>query len=141
MGLMICSLKRRQSHSRVIEWSGLILARHRSKSLSSKERDSVVTLTTYGELQIGPYTEGGAIGQTTALTPSLERQALVDILREAAVKARHAVLAIPLSASFVTTMSLEAPKVMISLVVCVLMPASISLCQLLMLPSTGPRLV
>jgi type IV pilus assembly protein PilM len=78
------------------------------KVVELEERDDVVTLTTYGELQLGPYIEGSVIGQSAVLTPALERQALVDILRESVVKAKRAVLAIPLSASFVTTMSLEA---------------------------------
>ncbi len=78
------------------------------KVVELEERDGVVTLTTYGELQLGPYTEGGVIGQSATLPPAVERQALVDILRESAVKAKRAVLAIPLSASFVTTMSLQA---------------------------------
>jgi type IV pilus assembly protein PilM len=78
------------------------------KVVELEERDGVVTLTTYGELQLGPYTEGGVVGQVATLLPPVERQALVDILRESAVKAKRAVLAIPLSASFVTTMSMQA---------------------------------
>jgi type IV pilus assembly protein PilM len=78
------------------------------KVVELEDRDGVVTLTTYGELQLGPYEEGKNIGQALQLTPALERQALVDILRESAVKAKSAVLAIPLSASFVTTMNLLA---------------------------------
>ncbi len=78
------------------------------KVVELEERDGVVTLTTYGELQLGPYNEGSAIGQAVTLPASVERQALVDILRESAVKAKRAVLAIPLSSSFVTTMSVEA---------------------------------
>lgn len=80
------------------------------KVVELEDRDGVITLTTYGELQLGPYVDGGVIGQAASLTPTLERQALVDILREAVVKARRAVLSIPLSASFVTTMSLEAAE-------------------------------
>jgi type IV pilus assembly protein PilM len=78
------------------------------KVVELEERDGVVTLTTYGELQLGPYIEGSTIGQAVTLPANIERQALVDILRESAVKAKQAVLAIPLSSSFVTTMSLEA---------------------------------
>jgi type IV pilus assembly protein PilM len=78
------------------------------KVVELQERSGVVTLTTYGELQLGPYEEGKTVGQSVTLTPNLERQALVDVLRESAVKARQAVLAMPLSASFVTVMTLQA---------------------------------
>lgn len=78
------------------------------KVVELENRNNVVTLTTYGELQLGPYDEEKPIGQPVVLTASTERQALVDILRESAVKARGAVFAMPLSSSFVTIMSLAA---------------------------------
>lgn len=78
------------------------------KVVELENRDGVITLTTYGELELGPYSEDKPVGQSVVLDASLERQALVDILRESAVKSRSAVLAMPLSASFVTTMSLTA---------------------------------
>lgn len=78
------------------------------KVVELENRNEVVTLTTYGELQLGPYIEGNVVGQAVTLTASLERQALVDVLRESAVKARSAVFAMPLASSFVTTMSLVA---------------------------------
>lgn len=78
------------------------------KVVELENRNEVLTLTTYGELQVGPYLEGGVVGQAVTLTPSSERQALVDVLRESAVKARSAVFAMPLASSFVTTMSLIA---------------------------------
>ncbi len=92
-------------HDRVV---GIDIGSSAIKVVELEDRDGVVTLTTYGELQLGPYTEK-AIGEAVTLTPALERQALIDILRESAVKAKQAVLAIPLSSSFVTTMSIEAP--------------------------------
>jgi len=78
------------------------------KVVELENRNNVVTLTTYGELQLGPYDGEKSIGQSVILNPSTERQALVDVLRESAVKARSAVLAMPLSSSFVTIMNLEA---------------------------------
>jgi type IV pilus assembly protein PilM len=78
------------------------------KVVELQNRNDVVTLTTYGELQLGPYLDEKPIGSSVILTPSLERQALVDILRESAVKARSAVFAMPLSASFVTVMNMIA---------------------------------
>jgi type IV pilus assembly protein PilM len=80
------------------------------KVVELEDRDGVVTLMTYGEIQTGSYQEGKAIGQTVVLEPAEERQALIDVLRESSVKARKAILSIPLSASFVTTMSLTAAK-------------------------------
>ncbi len=108
MGLMDLFVKaspRPLARDRVV---GIDIGASSIKVVELEERDGVVTLTTYGELQLGPYGDGTAIGQAIALSASVERQALVDILRESAVKAKHAVLAIPLSSSFVTTMSLEA---------------------------------
>lgn len=108
MGLMDLFVKaspRPQARDRVV---GIDIGSSSIKVVELEERDGVVTLTTYGELQLGPYNDGGVIGQATILPANLERQALVDILRESAVKAKRAVLAIPLSSSFVTTMSLEA---------------------------------
>jgi len=79
------------------------------KVVELQNRDNVITLTTYGELELGPYDEEKPVGQAVTLTAQVERQALVDILRESAVKARQSVFAMPLSSSFVTVMSLLAP--------------------------------
>lgn len=92
------------TRSRVV---GIDIGASAMKVVELEDRAGVVTLTTYGELQLGPYLEK-PIGQATQLTPALERQALVDILRESAVKAKQAVLAIPLSSSFVTAISINA---------------------------------
>lgn len=91
--------------SRVV---GIDIGSSSIKVVELQNREGVITLTTYGELELGPYSEEKPIGQSVILEPNIERQALVDILRESAVKARSAVLAMPLSASFVTTMSLSA---------------------------------
>ncbi len=77
------------------------------KVVEVQERDEVLTLTTYGELQLGPYA-GQEIGQSVTLDPKKEQQALVDVLRESAVKSTNAVFAMPLSSSFVTTINFEA---------------------------------
>lgn len=80
------------------------------KVVEIENRDDVLTLTTYGELQLGPYADK-EIGQSVILEPKREQQALVDVLRESAVKAKSAVFAMPLASSFVTTIQLEAdPK-------------------------------
>lgn len=105
MDLFVKASPRPLARDRVV---GIDMGSSSIKVVELEERDGVVTLTTYGELQLGPYSDGGAIGQAVSLSPQVERQALVDILRESAVKAKRAVLAIPLSSSFVTTMSLDA---------------------------------
>lgn len=78
------------------------------KVVELQNRAEVITLTTYGELELGPYDKEKPVGESVILPPQIERQALVDILRESAVKAKQSVFAMPLSASFVTTMSLQA---------------------------------
>jgi type IV pilus assembly protein PilM len=78
------------------------------KVVELQNRNDVVTLTTYGELELGPYLEESPVGQSVVLPANIERQALVDILRESAVHAKKAVFAMPLSSSFVTVMSMEA---------------------------------
>jgi len=76
------------------------------KVVELQDRDGIVTLTTYGELQLGPYSEGKPLGQAVTLDAGIEQQAVSDILREAAVKAKQAVVAMPLASSFVTVMTL-----------------------------------
>lgn len=79
------------------------------KVVEVQERNSVLTLTTYGEIQLAPY-DGKHVGETVLLDAKKEQQALVDVLRESAVKAKQAVFAMPLSSSFVTIMTLKADQ-------------------------------
>lgn len=69
-----------------------------------KEKERAV-LETYGELAVGPYNKL-KIGQATKVSPETTVQALKDILKEANVKARTAVVSIPLASSFITVLSL-----------------------------------
>lgn len=78
------------------------------KIVELQNRDNVLTLTTYGELELGPYSDENPVGQAVVLPANIERQALVDILRESASKAKQAVFAMPLTSSFVTIMSMQA---------------------------------
>lgn len=78
------------------------------KIVELQNRDNVLTLTTYGELELGPYAEENPVGQAVVLPANIERQALVDILRESVARAKQAVFAMPLSSSFVTIMSMQA---------------------------------
>ncbi len=77
------------------------------KVVELQDRKGVITLTTYGEVQLGPYV-GKPIGESVTLDQKQEQEALVDVIRESAVKARSAVFAMPLSSSFVTNVSIEA---------------------------------
>lgn len=63
-------------------------------------------LRTYGELQLGPYANTD-LGQSVVLEESKKVAALVDVIREANVKANDGVLAMPLSSSFVTVITVN----------------------------------
>lgn len=67
--------------------------------------DGVLALTTYGELQLGPYAESG-MGSTVKLPLQKRIEAVVDVMRESGITAKDAVLSLPLSESFVTVISL-----------------------------------
>ncbi|MBP9836283.1 MAG: type IV pilus assembly protein PilM [Candidatus Pacebacteria bacterium] len=77
------------------------------KVVEVQENGGALSLTTYGELQLGPYANQD-IGQSVVLDAKQEQQALVDVVRESAVKANKAVFAMPLSSSFVTMIDFEA---------------------------------
>lgn len=100
------------------------------KVVELQDRKGVVTLTTYGELQLGPYANRSA-GEAVTLEQNQEQEVLVDALRESAVTARDGVFAMPLSSSFVTNVSIEAaPEADLSALVRVearkVIPASLS---------------
>jgi len=77
------------------------------KVVELAERNGVLTLVTYGEIQLGPYA-GKALGSVVHLSAKQEQEALVDVIRESAVKSRNGVFAMPLSASFISTATLDA---------------------------------
>lgn len=77
------------------------------KVVELQDKKGVVTLTTYGELQLGPYVEK-SVGQSVSLSQKQEQEVLVDVLRESAVTAKNAVFAMPLSSSFVTNVTIDA---------------------------------
>lgn len=77
------------------------------KVVELQDRGGVITLATYGEVQLGPYA-GKQIGESVILEAKQEQEALVDVIRESAVQSRKAVFAMPLSSSFVTNVSIEA---------------------------------
>lgn len=86
---------------------GIDIGSSSMKVVELREKKGVVTLATYGEVQLGPYA-AKKIGESVVLEPRQEQEALVDVIRESAVKARNAVFAMPLSSSFVTNVSIEA---------------------------------
>ena len=87
------------------------------KLVQLESQKGVVTLTTYGEIQLGPYANSD-VGQSIVLNAKQEQEALVDVLRESAVVAKNAVFAMPLTSSFVTNALVEAdPKADISALV------------------------
>jgi type IV pilus assembly protein PilM len=95
-----------------------------------EDRKGVITLITYGELQLGPYADK-ELGESVTLDAKKEQEALVDVIRESAVRSREAVFSMPLSSSFVTNVSIEAdPKADLSPMVRVearkVIPASLS---------------
>jgi type IV pilus assembly protein PilM len=77
------------------------------KVVELQEKKGVLTLGTYGELQLGPYADKH-LGESVTTTAKQEQEALIDIIRESAVTAKRAVFAMPLSSSFVTNVSIEA---------------------------------
>lgn len=92
--------------SRVV---GIDIGSSSIKVVELENRGGTITLTTYGEVQLGPY-DGKDLGRTVVLSAKQEQSALVDVLRESAVKARQSVFAMPLSSSFVTVMDLSVKK-------------------------------
>lgn len=65
-------------------------------------------LKTYGELQLGPYANA-PLGSSVTLPEEKKTEAVVDILREAKVSTSKGILALPLSGSFITVISLNVP--------------------------------
>lgn len=77
------------------------------KIVELEKREETITLSTYGELQLGPYI-GEPLGASVKLPIQKKIEALVDTFREATVTAKDGVFAIPLGESFITVMSLAA---------------------------------
>lgn len=77
------------------------------KVVEVEKNEGVLSLSTYGELQLGPYGESG-LGNAVKLPLQKRIEALVDVLRESGVTAKTGALALPLSDSFVTIIPLQA---------------------------------
>ena len=77
------------------------------KVVELRKTNTALTLSTYGELQLGPYSNQPT-GATVKLDHDQSIKALVDVIRESGVVGKSGVLAVPLASSFLTTISLNA---------------------------------
>ncbi len=77
------------------------------KVVELEQRETLLALKTYGELQLGPYGQK-PLGRVVQLTLQQRVEALVDVMREANVSGEAGVLALPLSSSFVTVFGITA---------------------------------
>lgn len=77
------------------------------KVVELRKTSTALTLATYGELQLGPYSDQPT-GATVKLDHDQSIKALVDVIRESGAVAKTGVLAVPLASSFLTTISLKA---------------------------------
>ena len=84
---------------------GLDLGSSSFKVVQIKKDKERAILQTYGELSIGPYADK-KVGQSVMLSEEKMIEAVADLLKESNVKTKRATVAIPLKASFVTTISL-----------------------------------
>jgi type IV pilus assembly protein PilM len=73
------------------------------------QQEEIITLKTYGELQLGPYA-GQDLGSVTRLELPQKIEAMVDVLRESKVTAQAGVMTLQLSTCFVTVFSVNAKE-------------------------------
>ncbi len=78
------------------------------KVVQLKKKGAKAVLETYGALSLGPYVDGGVVGQTTNLPIEKIALALTDVMREAGITTKDAAIAIPASASLVFLIELPA---------------------------------
>ncbi|MDP3962807.1 MAG: type IV pilus assembly protein PilM [bacterium] len=75
------------------------------KVVQIKKKRGKVVLETYGELALGPYA-GIEVGRATNLTPEKTAEALRDIMRESKTTTTSAGVALPLSSSLISFMTI-----------------------------------
>ena len=78
------------------------------KVVQLKKKGAKAVLETYGALSLGPYLEGGVVGQTTNLPIEKIAQGLTDVMREAGITTKQGAVSIPASASLVFLIELPA---------------------------------
>lgn len=76
------------------------------KVVQIKKKGGKAVLETYGALSLGPYADGGQVGQVTNLPAEKIAAALSDVLKESGVTTKNAILSIPASASLIFTIEL-----------------------------------
>jgi type IV pilus assembly protein PilM len=79
------------------------------KVVELEQREKILALKTYGELQLAPYA-AQPLGSAVQLPLEKRIEALVDVMREAKVTGISGVLALPLASSFVTVVDIVASK-------------------------------
>jgi type IV pilus assembly protein PilM len=77
------------------------------KVVELEQRETLLALKTYGELQLAPYANQ-PLGSAVQLPLEKRIEALVDVMREAKVTGASGVLALPLASSFVTVIDMVA---------------------------------
>ena len=75
------------------------------KVVEIEETPKTIVLRTYGELQLGPY-DAKPLGEVVSLKEQNRVEAVTDVIREAGVIGKKGTLAMPLSSSFLTVISL-----------------------------------
>ena len=98
MGLLSNLIQSVNLQSNTANVVGIDIGSSSIKVVELEDRAGVITLLTYGEIQLGPYVEK-SLGSAVQLNPKQEQAALVDVIRESAVKSGQAVFAMPLSSS------------------------------------------
>ncbi len=86
---------------------GVDLGSSSIKVVAVKKTEDVLTLDTYGELQLGPYVDQ-ELGKSVVLPIEKKIEAVVDVLRESKVSASHGIFTLPLTNSFITVFSITA---------------------------------
>lgn len=79
------------------------------KLVQLKNARETVVLETYGEIALGPYS-GQPVGKAVKLEPEKLAEAINDLIREANVTASDAGVAIPFSASLISTIDMPNVK-------------------------------
>lgn len=79
------------------------------KVVEVQSHEGVIALTTYGELQLGPYGDLG-MGSSVKLPLQKKIEAIVDVMRESGITAKDGVFTLQLAESFVTVISLSAKE-------------------------------
>ena len=88
---------------------GIDLGSSSIKVVEIEQKENILTLKTYGELQLGPYADM-ELGKATRLPVEKQTEALVDVLRESNVTAHSGVMTLQLSTSFVTVFGITAKE-------------------------------